>query len=194
MKRFFNTMVLAAALLATAFIAACDDDDDDKRLRMRDVRGEYAGTFDFVPTPGSLNPAPTPETDVAVALKVVDDKIVIPDFPAATLVKAILGEEAAAALIPQLGTVAYTAKIKDPISDTETYSASLDTPELRIEIGTTEKTVVRIDIEAPTRMVYAKNGKLTFTLKTTKCQIGEGATAGAPFDLVNTLTFDVMKK
>ncbi|MCM1301099.1 MAG: DUF4840 domain-containing protein [Alistipes senegalensis] len=192
MKEIIRKTVLAAALLSTLTFAACSDDDDAQTLTLADLTGSYAGTFDFMPSPSDLNPDPKPEQGVAVDLKVEDGKVVIPEFPAATLIKALVGEESAAGLVSMLGAISYEAAIGTPAADDAALTAKLTTPVLRLDVGGV--LVVLIAIESPDDLRYTKNGTLTFTLKTTQCQLGEGEEAGAPFGLVNELKFTVAKK
>lgn len=186
------TATLALCTLATV---ACDKDDkkqSDPQLTLQNVTGQYAGTFDFTPAPSDINPDPQPETGIDIAFEITSSGTVhFPEFPAATLVKALLGD-GADALIPLLGTISYDATIGTPTADASTLSAALATPVLRIDLS--GLMVVLISIEAPEQFVYTKEGEVTFTLKTTKCQLGEGETAGEPFDLVNTLKFTAKKK
>lgn len=191
-KKFFGTTLFAAALLASALLTACSDDDDAAVLTLADLTGSYAGTFDFTPSPSDLNPEPVPETGVAVELQVENGRVVFPEFPAATLVKALVGEEGAAGLVPMLGTISYEAAIGAPTADAAVLTAELDTPVLRLDVGGV--LVVLITIESPDELRYTKEGTLTFTLKTTLCQLGEGESAGSPFDLVNELKFTVAKR
>lgn len=191
-KKFFGTTLFAAALLASALLTACSDDDDAAALTLADLTGSYAGTFDFAPSPSDLNPEPAPEQGVAVELQVENGRVIFPEFPAATLVKALVGEEGAAGLVPMLGTISYEATISTPTADAAVLTAALDTPVLRLDVGGV--LVVLITIESPDELRYTKEGTLTFTLKTTQCQLGEGESAGSPFDLVNELKFTVAKR
>lgn len=193
LKRLFGTALLAALLLPAAFMTACSDDETPAdRLTLADLAGNYTGTFDFTPSPSDLNPDPAPENGLAVTLQVENGKVVFPDFPAATIVKALLGEEGAAGLIPMLGTISYTATIENPTADAKQLTAPLAAPVLRIDVGGV--LVVLITIEAPDTLRYTKQGTLTFTLRTTQCQLGEGDAAGEPFALVNELRFTVKKQ
>lgn len=193
MKRLLVRSLLAALLLPALLAVSCEKGGDDApALALSDLSGTYAGTFDFTPSPSDINPSPLPEQGVAVSLRVDDGRIVFPEFPAATLVKALLGEEGAAGLIPMLGTIAYEAAIEPTASDAATLEASLATPVLRIDLGGV--LAVLITIDSPDPMRYAADGSLRFTLRTTRCQLGEGDMAGAPFDLENTLRFDVKKQ
>ena len=185
----FRKTVLAATLLSTLTFAACSDDDNNNQtLTTADLTGSYAGTFDFTPSPSDLNPAPKPETEIAIELKVENGKVIIPEFPATTLIKALLGDEAGGSLGALLGSIAYEATIGTPTANDTELTARLTTPVLRIDLG--EELTVLITIESPDALRYEKSGALTFTLKTTQCQMGDGA----PFDLVNELKFKVTKK
>lgn len=196
MKKFTNSLA-AVALACLALVAtACDkdDNDDDKgtALTLQEMVGTYSGSFDFTPSPSSINPDPQPESGIAVSFEVTDQGTVhFPEFPAATLVKALLGEEGASSLLPLLGTISYDVTIGTPASDDSKLSAALTTPQLRISIPSMP---VLITIEAPDQLTYTKEGEIKFTLKTVKCQLGEGESAGAPFDLVNTLEFTAKKQ
>lgn len=192
MKRFFRPALLAATLLSGALFTACGNDDTPAAtLTLADLTGTYEGTFDFTPAPSDLNPDPAPENGIAVELQVEEGQVIFPEFPAPTLVKALVGEEGAASLIPLLGTISYTATIDTPTADASALTAELSTPVLRLDIG--GALVVLISIEAPGELRYAKDGTLTFTLKTTRCQLGEDESAGTPFELVNELRFAVSK-
>ncbi len=192
MKNFFSKMFVAAMLLSCACFAACSDDDDNQTLQLSDLTGSYAGTFDFTPSPSDINPDPKPENDIAIELKVENGKVVIPEFPATTLINALLGEEAGAGIAAMLKPITYEAPIGTPTADTDRLTAKLTTPMLRIDIEGVFP--VLITVESPDELRYDKSGALTFTLKTTKCQLGEGESAGTPFDLVNELKFTVAKK
>lgn len=161
-------------------------------LSLSDMTGEYAGTFDFTPSPSSLNPSPEAQNGVEVSLRVEDGRIVIPRFPASTLVTALLGEEQAAQLLTMLGDISYEVEIGTPTADDTQFSAALTAPQLRIDLAGV--LVVLIDIEAPAKMTFTRSGTLAFTLRTTRCQLGEGASAGEPFELVNELKFKLTRK
>lgn len=161
-------------------------------LSLSDMAGEYAGTFDFTPSPSSLNPSPEAQNGVEVSLRVEDGRIVIPRFPASTLVTALLGEEQAAQLLTMLGDISYEVEIGTPTADDTQLSAALTAPQLRIDLAGV--LVVLIDIEAPAKMTFTRSGTLAFTLRTTRCQLGEGASAGEPFELVNELKFKLTRK
>lgn len=196
MKKFTNSLAAVALACLALVSTACDkdDNDDDKgsALTLQEMVGTYSGTFDFTPSPSSINPDPQPETGIAVSFEVTDQGSVhFPEFPAATLVKALLGEEGASSLLPLLGTISYDVTIGTPTADDSKLSAALTTPQLKISIPSMP---VLITIEAPEQLVYASDGSVQFTLKTTKCQLGEGESAGEPFDLVNELEFTAQKQ
>lgn len=188
--------VILLAILTLGF-AACDNDDKEgpapTDLTLQEMVGQYTGTFDFTAEPSDLNPEPQPQLGIPVSFEVTDKGTIhFPEFPADELVKALLGEEGAAGLLPMLGTISYDATIGTPTADDTTLSASLTTPTLRIQVGTI--LVVLISIEAPEQLTYTQESGIHFTLRTTKCQLGEGETAGEPFDLVNTLVFKARKQ
>ncbi len=191
MKKMFRKTVLAATLLSTLMFAACSDDDNDRALKLADLTGSYAGTFDFTPSSSEINRDPKPETNIAIELKVENGKVVIPEFPASTLIKALVGEESAGGLISMLGAISYEAAMGTPTADATVLTAKLTTPVLRLDVG--GALIVLITIESPDALRYEKSGALTFTLKTTQCQLGEGESAGTPFPLVNELKFKVTK-
>lgn len=198
-RKITNTLAAVALACLTLTSTACSDDDDnstpdpDKQeqgqtLTLQDAVGSYTGTFDFTSEPSTLNPAPQSQNDIAVSLEVTEEGAVhFAEFPAATLVTALLGEEAAGSLIDMLGTITYDATIGTPTADATKLSAALTTPALTINLmGGMMK--VEITIESPEQLTYTKEGGLTFTLKTTKASIN-----GEEMELVNTLTFDVKK-
>lgn len=195
MKHLCRLTATALCLLATALFTACGNSNKKESqtpLSLSDMTGEYAGTFDFTPSPSSLNPSPEAQNGVEVSLRVEDGRIVIPRFPASTLVTALLGEEQAAQLLTMLGDISYEVEIGTPTADDTQLSAALTAPQLRIDLAGV--LVVLIDIEAPAKMTFTRSGTLAFTLRTTRCQLGEGASAGEPFELVNELKFKLTRK
>ena len=195
MKHLCRLTATALCLLATALFTACGNSNKKESptpLSLSDMTGEYAGTFDFTPSPSSLNPSPEAQNGVEVSLRVEDGRIVIPRFPASTLVTALLGEEQAAQLLTMLGDISYEVEIGPPTADDTQLSAALTAPQLRIDLAGV--LVVLIDIEAPAKMTFTRSGTLAFTLRTTRCQLGEGASAGEPFELVNELKFKLTRK
>lgn len=195
MKHLCRLTATALCLLATALFTACGNSSKKESptpLSLSDMAGEYAGTFDFTPSPSSLNPSPEAQNGVEVSLRVEDGRIVIPRFPASTLVTALLGEEQAAQLLTMLGDISYEVEIGTPTADDTQLTAALTAPQLRIDLAGV--LVVLIDIEAPVKMTFTRSGTLAFTLRTTRCQLGEGASAGEPFELVNKLKFKLTRK
>lgn len=195
MKHLCRLTATALCLLATALFTACGNSNKKESptpLSLSDMAGEYAGSFDFTPSPSSLNPSPEAQNGVEVSLRVEDGRIVIPRFPASTLVTALLGEEQAAQLLTMLGDISYEVEIGTPTADDTQLSAALTAPQLRIDLAGV--LVVLIDIEAPAKMTFTRSGTLAFTLRTTRCQLGEGASAGEPFELVNELKFKLTRK
>lgn len=198
-RKITNTLAAVALACLTMTTVACSDDDDnatpnpdqqeqEQDLTLQDLVGSYTGTFDFTAEPSALNPAPQSQNDIAVSVEVTEEGAVhFAEFPAATLVTALLGEEAAGSLIPMLGTIIYDATIGTPTADATKLSADLTTPVLTLNLmGGIMK--VEITIESPDQLTYTKEGGLTFTLKTTKATVN-----GEEMELVNTLTFDVKK-
>lgn len=195
MKHLCRLTATALCLLATALFTACGNSNKKESptpLSLSDMAGEYAGTFDFTPSPSSLNPSPEAQNGVEVSLRVEDGRIVIPRFPASTLVTALLGEEQAAQLLTMLGDISYEVEIGTPTADDTQLSAALTAPQLRIDLAGV--LVVLIDIEAPAKMTFTRSGTLAFTLRTTRCQLGEDASAGELFELVNELKFKLTRK
>lgn len=195
MKHLCRLTATALCLLATALFTACGNSNKKESptpLSLSDMAGEYAGTFDFTPSPSSLNPSPEAQNGVEVSLRVEDGRIVIPRFPASTLVTALLGEEQAGQLLTMLGDISYEVEIGTPTADDTQLTATLTAPQLRIDLAGV--LVVLIDIEAPAKMTFTRSGTLAFTLRTTRCQLGEGASAGEPFELVNELKFKLTRK
>lgn len=198
-RKITNTLAAVALACLTMTTVACSDDDDnatpnpdqqeqEQALTLQDLVGSYTGTFDFTAEPSALNPAPQAQNDIAVSVEVTEEGAVhFAEFPAATLVTALLGEEAAGSLIAMLGTITYDATIGTPTADATKLSAELTTPVLTLNLmGGIMK--VEITIESPEQLIYTKEGGLTFTLKTTKATVN-----GEEMELVNTLTFDVKK-
>ena len=197
-RKITNTLAAVALACLTLVSTACSDDDDnntpapDKQgeaLTLQDAVGSYTGTFDFTAEPSELNPNPEPQTGIAVSLEVTEEGAIhVPEFPAAELVKTLLGDSASG-VIAMLGTVTYDATIGTPTADASKLTAALTTPDLVISLmaGALK---VQIAIEAPEQLSYTKEGNLTFTLKTIRFTLGDGT----PTDLVNTLKFTVQKQ
>ena len=195
-QHFTNKLAALMLTIAALGSAACDKDDDKKPegplLTLQDMAGTYAGTFDFEPAPSSLNQDPQPETGIPVDFEISESGVIhFAEFPAAPLVRALLGESADA-LIAMLGSIEYDPAAENPKADSKELSAALSTPVLRIQIG--EMLVVLLTVEAPERLSYKESGEIAFTLKTVQCQLGEGETAGEPFELVNVLKFSAQKQ
>lgn len=167
-RKITNTLAAVALACLTLASAACSDDDDnntpapDKQgeaLTLQDVAGSYAGTFDFTAEPSELNPKPEPQTDIAVSLEVNEKGTLhFAEFPAATLVEALLGD-AASGVIAMLGTVTYDAAIGTPTADASKLTAALTTPDLELSLmaGALK---VQIAIEAPEQLSYTKGGAI----------------------------------
>lgn len=194
MKQMTNRLAAVLLALFTLTTVACDKNDGSEapRLTLQDAAGSYVGTFDFTPTPSSLNPNPQPETGINVSFEVTPEGTVhFASFPADALVKGLLGE-GASALLPMLGTISYDVTVGTPIADASVLTAALTAPVLRIDLQ--GMMVVLVTIKATEPFLYSKSGDLTFTLETTQCQLGEGDTAGEPFELINTLKFTAKKQ
>lgn len=196
MKHLYRLTATALCLLAAALFTACSNDDNDTKepaadLTLPEIEGQYEGTFDFIPTPSSINPSPEAQNDIAISLRVEDGRIVIPQFPAAQLVTALMGEERAEQLLPLLGTISYELGIGTPTANETQLSAALTAPELRIDMLGIISVV--IDIEAPGQMTCTRSGALAFTLKTTHVQMD--ATGGSePVEMINELKFELTRK
>ena len=79
MKHLCRLTATALCLLATALFTACGNSNKKESptpLSLSDMTGEYAGTFDFTPSPSSLNPSPEAQNGVEVSLRVEDGRIV----------------------------------------------------------------------------------------------------------------------
>lgn len=197
-RKITNTLAAVALACLTLVSTACSDDDDnntpapdkqEEALTLQDAVGSYTGTFDFTAEPSELNPNPEPQTGIAVSLEVTEEGTLhFAEFPAATLVKTLLGDSASG-VIAMLGTVTYDTTIGTPTADASKLTAALTTPDLVISLmaGALK---VQIAIEAPEQLSYTKEGNLTFTLKTIRFSLGDGT----PTDLVNTLKFTVQKQ
>lgn len=195
MKQMTNRLAAVVLALLALTTVACDKNNGSEapRLTRQDAAGSYVGTFDFTPTPSEINSNPQPETGIDISFEVTPEGTVhFASFPADVLVKALLGEEASATLIPMLGTISYDVTIDTPIADASVLTAALKTPVLRIDLK--GMMVVLITIKATEPFLYTKSGDLTFTLETTQCQLGEAADAGKPFELINTLKFTAKKQ
>ena len=113
-RKITNTLAAVALACLTMTTVACSDDDDnttpdpdqqeqEQALTLQDLVGSYTGTFDFTAEPSALNPTPQAQNDIAVSVEVTEEGAVhFAEFPAATLVTALLGEEAAGSLIAML--------------------------------------------------------------------------------------------
>lgn len=197
-RKITNTLAAVALACLTLVSTACSDDDDnntpdpDKQgeaLTLQNAAGSYSGTFDFTAEPSELNPNPEPQTGIAVSLEVTGEGTLhFAEFPAATLVKALLGDSASG-VIAMLGTITYDATIGTPTADASKLTAALTTPDLEISLMAGAMKV-QIAIKAPEQLTFTKEGTLTFTLETVNCSIN----GADPMSLVNTLTFTVQKQ
>ena len=170
-RTFTHRLAVSVLTLFTLASAACDKNEDSEpelELSLQGMAGQYAGTFNFIPTSfssGNLNENSRPEIGLAVSFEVTPDGVLhFPNFPIEPLVEAILGEEASEEVLAQIGTISYDANLVRISSDGTPLSASLTTPVLRINIGTEAV----ITIESPKPLTFSKQGMLQFSLKAVK--------------------------
>ena len=109
----FNRFVLLAMTLSmvTSFTACSSDDDSDIPVySLKDVDGNYSGTMLTESTP--VNPQVNAEegeepAGAEVTAEVKDNQIMIKKLPVDDLIKSIVGEENAGAIIENLGDINY---------------------------------------------------------------------------------------
>ena len=182
----FNRFVLLAMTLSmvTSFTACSSDDDSDIPVySLKDVDGNYSGTMLTESTPVS--------------------QIMIKKLPVDDLIKSIVGEENAGAIIENLGDINYNIPYT-PTFDEGKSNILLQLKPEPLEIKYTEpiqvqeegqepaENLITVTIEAEKNGVYAYDGKkLAFVIKATGVKVGDVNFPNFP---VTTFTFSMVKK
>lgn len=205
----FNRFVLLAmALSIVTSFAACnsDDDSDIPVYSLKDVDGNYSGTMltESDPVSPQANAKEGEEPAGAeVTAEVKDNQITIKKLPVDDLIKSIVDEENAGAIIENLGDINYNIPYT-PTFDESKSNISLQLKPEPLEIKYTAPTQVQeegqepaeilitVTIEAEKKGVYAYDGKkLAFIIKATGVKVGETDLNDFP---ITTFTFSMVKK
>lgn len=164
------TLCLVLGVIGLTTFTSCDDDDDaPKAPEVTDVYGDYSGKMEYVllNTGKGREAAKTPSVDVTA--KINNDTITFAEFPIESLVVAIVGEEAAAGIIDQIGK----SSINYEIGYVPTLNAANDTVAMKldpkpIEIPLGEKAKISISVAVVEEGAYSVEKKNTsFELKAT---------------------------
>ncbi|EFF59153.1 putative lipoprotein [Bacteroides xylanisolvens SD CC 2a] len=205
----FNRFVLLAMTLSmvTSFTACSSDDDSDIPVySLKDVDGNYSGTMLTESTP--VSPQANAEegeepAGAEVTAEVKDNQIMIKKLPVDDLIKSIVGEENAGAIIENLGDINYNIPYT-PTFDEGKSNILLQLKPEPLEIKYTEpiqvqeegqepaENLITVTIEAEKNGVYAYDGKkLAFVIKATGVKVGDVNFPNFP---VTTFTFSMVKK
>ena len=205
----FNRFVLLAMTLSmvTSFTACSSDDDSDIPVySLKDVDGNYSGTMLTESTP--VSPQANAEegeepAGAEVTAEVKDNQIMIKKLPVDDLIKSIVGEENAGAIIENLGDINYNIPYT-PTFDEGKSNILLQLKPEPLEIKYTEpiqvqeegqepaENLITVTIEAEKNGVYAYDvKKLTFVIKATGVKVGDVNFPNFP---VTTFTFRMVKK
>lgn len=205
---YFNRFVLFAMALSivTSFTACSSDDDSDIPVySLKDVDGNYSGTM--LTESESVNPQENAEegeepAGAEVTAEVKDNQIMFKKLPVEDLIKSIVGEENAGAIIENLDDINYNIPYTPTFDESKsTILLQLKPEPLKIKYTAPTQVqeeqepaeiLITVTIEAGKNGVYAYNGKkLAFIIKATGVKIGEGDFPNFP---VTTFTFSMVKK
>ena len=205
----FNRFVLfAMALSLVTTFTACSSDDDDSNIpvySLKDVDGNYSGTMLTEPSVTTLESTGEGEEPAGVdaTAEVKDNQIMIKKLPVDDLIKSIVGEENAGAIIENLGDINYNIPYT-PTFDEGKSNILLQLKPEPLEIKYTEpiqvqeegqepaENLITVTIEAEKNGVYAYDGKkLAFVIKATGVKVGDVNFPNFP---VTTFTFSMVKK
>ena len=150
----FNRFVLLAMTLSmvTSFTACSSDDDSDIPVySLKDVDGNYSGTMLTESTP--VSPQANAEegeepAGAEVTAEVKDNQIMIKKLPVDDLIKSIVGEENAGAIIENLGDINYNIPYT-PTFDEGKSNILLQLKPEPLEIKYTEPIQVQEEGQAP---------------------------------------------
>lgn len=207
----FNRFVLfAMALSLVTTFTACSSDDDDSNIpvySLKDVDGNYSGkmlTEPFVATLESTGEGEEP-AGVDATAEVKDNQIMIKKLPLDDLIKSIVGEDDAEAIIEKLGDINYNIPYTPTFDESKANILLQLKPEplelklvnapapTQVEEGEepSNEIIIKVTIEADKNGTYVYEGKkLAFIIKATKVDV-----AGTEFPFTaTTFTFDMAKK
>ena len=207
----FNRFVLfAMALSLVTTFTACSSDDDDSNIpvySLKDVDGNYSGkmlTEPFVTTLESIGEGEEP-AGVDATAEVKDNQIMIKKLPLDDLIKSIVGEDDAEAIIENLGDINYNIPYTATFDESKSNILLQLKPEplelklvnepapTQVEEGEepSNEIIIKVTIEADKNGAYVYEGKkLAFIIKATGVDV-----AGTEFPFTTTtFTFDMAKK
>ena len=205
----FNRFVLLAMTLSmvTSFTACSSDDDSDIPVySLKDVDGNYSGTMLTESTPVSPQAKAEEGEEPAgaeVTAEVKDNQIMIKKLPVDDLIKSIVGEENAGAIIENLGDINYNIPYTPTFDEgksnillqlkPEPLEIKFIAPVQAQEEGEEPaKILITVTIQAEKNGAYTYEGKkLAFIIKATEVKIGEDNYLDFP---ITTFTFSMVKK
>ena len=203
----FAFLVMSLGLIATFIACMSDNDSDIPVYSLKDVEGNYSGNM-LTETAPSVNPQnysfkEEQPQGATVTAEVKDNQIMIKKLPVDDLIKSIVGEENAGAIIENLGDINYNIPYT-PTFDEGKSNILLQLKPEPLEIKYTEpiqvqeegqepaENLITVTIEAEKNGVYAYDGKkLAFVIKATGVKVGDVNFPNFP---VTTFTFSMVKK
>ena len=203
----FAFLVMSLGLIATFTACSSDNDSDIPVYSLKDVEGNYSGNM-LTETAPSVNPQnysfkEEQPQGATVTAEVKDNQIMIKKLPVDDLIKSIVGEENAGAIIENLGDINYNIPYT-PTFDEGKSNILLQLKPEPLEIKYTEpiqvqeegqepaENLITVTIEAEKNGVYAYDGKkLAFVIKATGVKVGDVNFPNFP---VTTFTFSMVKK
>ena len=203
----FAFLVMSLGLIATFTACSSDNDSDIPVYSLKDVEGNYSGNM-LTETAPSVNPQnysfkEEQPQGATVTAEVKDNQIMIKKLPVDDLIKSIVGEENAGAIIENLGDINYNIPYT-PTFDEGKSNILLQLKPEPLEIKYTEpiqvqeegqepaENLITVTIEAKKNGVYAYDGKkLAFVIKATGVKVGDVNFPNFP---VTTFTFSMVKK
>lgn len=185
-------MVLAVIGMGSFTSCSNDDDKTPEVPTVADVAGDYKGKMTFSLT--EVNPLEEAPEATELELAVKNDSIIFNKFPVNALITAIVGEEAAPAIIALVGDVTYKVNYKPTMNAAnDSISMELKPEVLTINVGKGETAFsVAVTVTATEKGSYAIEKKnLKFNLGVTEAKLGEqNAIEGKTI----ALSFDMAKK
>lgn len=194
--KFIALMMIVSSALS---FTSCDDDDDKiPVVSVQEMAGEYSGKmYSETAQPAEGEDAPV-GTDIDA--KVENNTIIFNSFPYREFVVAIVGEDAADAIMEMVGEVKYEIAYVPQINETKDgVNFTLKPEPLSLEVPIPDsdmKLKVNVGISAEDEGAYnIASTELKFTFTAESVVLGEGEDATPIEDFVpTTLNFELKKK
>jgi hypothetical protein len=176
LKYLFVSLVILGC--SSGFTACKDKDDPVKQPVLTDVYGEYTGKMTTAVTPATYDTGVSTEGD-DISATVNNDTVTFAKFPVENIIKAILPEEGAGAIIGLLGDVKYAIGYKAEFNAAKDgISMTFDPKPLKLTIPMPDETFqnVTVSVSADEKGSYAIDKEnMKFTIKVTDVTVDDVA-------------------